>query len=111
MYTLCWVTRTMQINEEGYELQRVTNDWAHVWFLWGAGNDEAMLGFTHLGELVKPDYGLIKLYLGRNLMHVKRGYLGKKYGYSGKNITGWRNSKCKDPVWCVTKMLKRPVPL
>lgn len=21
MYTLCWVTRTMQINEEGYELQ------------------------------------------------------------------------------------------
>ena len=39
-------------------------------------------------ELVKPDYGLIKLYLGRNLMHVKRGYLGKKYGYSGKNITG-----------------------
>lgn len=47
------VTRTMQINEEGYELQSVTNDWAHVWFLWGAGNDEAMLGFTHLGELVK----------------------------------------------------------
>ena len=83
--------------KEGYGLQRVTNDWAHVWFLWGAENDEAMLIFTHLGELVKPDYGLIKSYLGRNLMHVRQGTIG----YLGKNITGWRNSKCKDPVWCV----------
>ena len=60
MYTLCWVIRTIQINEDGYGLQRVTNDWAHIWFWWGAGNDEARLVFKHLGELAKPDYGLIK---------------------------------------------------
>lgn len=59
MYTLCWVTRTMQINEGIWVAKHTSQMTEHVWFLWGAGNDEAMLGFTHLGELVKPDYGLI----------------------------------------------------